>query len=162
MTSKGKVACRRPKTAICKSSVSCSFGYVRNSKYSKCVQPIELFYCSPGQSDRPSELKQTLSGNSSYPYYNDRCGQPLERPTRRMTVNCGSRPHIGTVPLRNQKAAPGMRFRPLLVAMVMTQRVLNLLHCLNPFFTRLPLPEHYESLSAHAAMCLCISTRTLA
>jgi hypothetical protein len=44
MASKGKVAYRRPKTAICESSVSCSYGYARNSKYSKCVQPVELIF----------------------------------------------------------------------------------------------------------------------
>jgi hypothetical protein len=55
-----------------------------------------------------------------------------------------------------------MGVRPFVVPMMIAQGVLNVPHCVNPLFSRLPFPEQDETLPAHATMRFRISLRALA
>jgi len=90
------------------------------------------------------------------------CGQILQCPARCLAMTRYSQGHGGTVRLRNQEAAVRMRLRPLEIAVLAAKGRLNLSDGLDPLVTRLPLPEHHESLSAHAAMHLSVACRTFA
>jgi hypothetical protein len=94
--------------------------------------------------------------------YIARYGQVLQCPAWRLTVSRYSQGHGGTVPIRNQKTAVRMRLRPLVIAVLTAQCRLNFPDGFHPLVTRLPLPEHHESLSAHAAMHLSVACRTFA
>jgi hypothetical protein len=52
--------------------------------------------------------------------------------------------------------------QPFAVAVMITQRVLNLAYGFDPLLSRLPLPEQDESLPAHATMRFSIPVRALA
>jgi hypothetical protein len=74
-----------------------------------------------------------------------------KRPGWSMAQDRSSREGDGAVPLRNQKAALRVSLLAWRLSVMAEQYFLNVAQSLGAFHARLALPEHDESLAAHAA-----------
>jgi len=83
----------------------------------------------------------------------------LQLPSRRVSRNSSSYQLTCAVGLRRQKSARGMSLRSRSPAMVLPQRLLNLVQHLHPFGVGMPFPEHQKTLTANTAMKLSVPVR---
>jgi hypothetical protein len=111
----------------------------------------------------PSELKFLLAQiKLNATEYIAHYGQVLQCPARRLAVTGNSKGYNGTIRFRNQEATIWMRFRAFVATVLTAQRGLNLTDGVNSLVARLALPEHQESLTAHAAMHFSVAARAFA
>ena len=89
-------------------------------------------------------------------------GQFLQLPIWCVPHGRHSGSQFNAFPFRNQESTIRMCFLAQLVAVLMAQCVLNFFQGLYSGAARLTIPEHDEALSAHAAACFGMASRSLA